>query len=107
MSEFNNRIDAQRSILHVVNSGHWEEELFGLSRGSIDRWMRINKIAPSNELAQAVYEAADKLFFLANKSQEQITEEYQLLSLAVSNLTRRIEDIVDRHIIAYAKHEKN
>jgi len=35
-------------------------------------------------------EAAGKLFFLANKSQEQITAEYQLRSDEVSGLTEEI-----------------
>jgi hypothetical protein len=94
MSEFNNRIDAQRLILSVVNGKRWDEELFGLSKGTIDRWMRVNKIDPSGDLPHAVHQAADKLFFLANKSQEQVTEEYRLLSVEVSELTQRIGSIV-------------
>jgi hypothetical protein len=94
MSEFNNRIDAQRQILSVVNGKRWDEELFGLSKEAIDRWMRVSKIDSSGDLARTVHEAADKLFFLANKSQEQVTEEYRLLSVEVSELTKRIGSIV-------------
>ncbi|MFL1515300.1 hypothetical protein [Pseudomonas prosekii] len=94
MIEFNNRIDAQRAILGLINQRHWEEELFGLSSGAIDRWIRANDIDPAAELSRAVYEAAGKLFFLANKSQEQVTEEYQLLSGEIHELTRRIARLI-------------
>lgn len=94
MNEFNNRIDAQRRILGLVNSRRWNEELYGLSGGAIERWMRVNGIAPSNALALVVRESADKLFFLANKSQEQVTEEYRLLSREIAALAGRIAGIM-------------
>ncbi|WNZ85157.1 hypothetical protein [Pseudomonas sp. P108] len=95
MIEFNNRIDAQRIILNLINREHWMEELYGLSSGAIDRWVRANGIDPTADLPRAVYESADKLFFLANKSQEQVTDEYRLLSVEVLELTQRIAKIVD------------
>ncbi|MFM4742548.1 hypothetical protein ACEUDH_02905 [Aeromonas dhakensis] len=94
MIEFNNRIDAQREILKLVNCKLWKEELYGLSREAINRWVRVNGINPSADLPRAVYESADKLYFLANKSQEQITDEYRLLSVEVFELTQRITRIV-------------
>ncbi|WP_416769519.1 hypothetical protein ACMGT0_20450 [Pseudomonas sp. RHF3.3-3] len=95
MIEFNNRIDAQRVILNLVNRGIWKEELYGLSTGAIDRWVRVNGIDPSADLPRAICESADKLFFLANKSQEQVTDEYRLLSVEVLELTQRIARILD------------
>lgn len=94
--EFNNRIDAQREILRLVNSRSWDEELFGLSSGAIDRWVRVNGIDRSSALCQSLYESAAKLFFLANKSQEQVTEEYQLLSSEVYDLTRHIAGVLSK-----------
>jgi hypothetical protein len=94
MNEFNNRIDAQRETLRIVNSKRWDEELLGLSSGAIDRWVRVNRLNATEDLPLVVYELADKLFFLANKSQAQITEEYRLLSTCVSELTRRIAQLV-------------
>ncbi|HBP0077212.1 hypothetical protein [Pseudomonas aeruginosa] len=96
MNEFNNRIDAQREILNLVNRRHWKEELYGLSSGAIDRWTRVNGISQSDDLPRAIYESADKLFFLANKSQEQITDEYRLLSVEVYELTQRIARIIEQ-----------
>lgn len=94
MNEFNNRIDAQREILGLVNGRQWDEELYGLSRAAIERWLHTNGLAPTHALALAVYESADKLFFLANKSQEQVTEEYRLLSRQIAALTERIAVIM-------------
>lgn len=93
MNEFNNRIDAQRAILSLINGMPWLEELHGLSSGAIDRWIRINGIDPATDLPRIVRESAEKLFFLANKSQEQVTDEYRLLSLDVYELTQHIASI--------------
>ena len=94
MSEFNNRIAAQREILIVINGGRWQEELFGLSSGAIDRWMTANRLESGSALVELIRQAADKLFFLSNKSQEQITEDYKHLSREVSALTARIKQAV-------------
>lgn len=94
MSEFNNRIDAQRDILNLVNQRQWKEELFGLSCGAIDRWIRVNNLDSTNELPRIIRISADKLFFLANKSQEQVTEDYKAISGEISKLTQDIARFV-------------
>ena len=94
MTEFNSRIAAQRDILVTVNQAPWTEELFGMSSGALDRWIRRNGVEATSTLARLLVEAASKLFFLANKSQEQITDEYKLRSLEVADLTRRIGEAV-------------
>ena len=91
MSEFNNRIAAQRDILLIVNGVKWKEELFGLSNGAINRWKNINNIEDDAVLIKLINKVADKLFFLSNKSQEQVTEEYKTLSRNVSDLTDNIK----------------
>ncbi|TXK92648.1 hypothetical protein BMR10_17695, partial [Methylococcaceae bacterium CS4] len=48
MSEFNNRIAAQRDILACINGNNWKEELFGLSSGAIARWANVNNIKPNS-----------------------------------------------------------
>ncbi|MEG0921363.1 MAG: hypothetical protein RSG22_08135, partial [Comamonas sp.] len=53
-------------------------------------WVRVNSLDRSSRLVNLLLEAAGKLFFLANKSQEQITAEYQLRSDEVSGLTEKI-----------------
>lgn len=90
MNEFNNRLDAQRRALKIINSHNFSEPLFGLSAGAIERWMEVNEISKNTELTQTVKYLADKLFFLSNKSQEQITDEYEQLSLDVDKLIQRL-----------------
>lgn len=90
MKEFNNRIAAQREILLAVNSARWREELYGMSSGAIDRWMQANSVDRSSRLVYLLLDAAGKLFFLANNSQEQVTAEYRLRSSEVSGLTEKI-----------------
>ena len=90
MMEFNNRIAAQRDILLAVNSAHWREELYGMSSGALDRWVRANSLDRRSRLVSLLLEAAGQLFFLANKSQEQVTAEYRLRSSEVSGLTEKI-----------------
>lgn len=94
MNEFNNRIDAQRRIIAIINSKDWQEELYGLSRGAIERWLQANRIDPRSSLSVVAYESAEKLFFLANKSQEQITDEYRLKVSEVKILTEKLMDLV-------------
>jgi len=91
MNEFNNRIDAQRTILRSANAKERREELFGLSSKAIDRWVSVNQIEPSSNLVRLIRSAAAELFFLANKSQEQVTEEYRLKSVRVSQLAREVD----------------
>lgn len=90
MTEFNNRIAAQRKVLATVNSAQWQEELFGLSRDALERWISKNNLMQSDRLVSLLQDVAGKLFFLANKSQEQITNEYLKYSLDVSRLTESI-----------------
>jgi hypothetical protein len=74
--EFNNRIAAQRAILRVVNQARRDkEQLFGLSSKAIDRWISVNKIDQGSRVAKLLKEISGNLFFLANKSQEQISDE--------------------------------
>jgi len=94
MSEFNNRIAAQREVVKSINGCCWKEELFGLSSGAIDRWIAENDVDPSSVLVKLIREVADKLFFLSNKSQEQVTDDYKLLSNEVARLTDRIRSAV-------------
>ncbi len=90
MTEFNNRISAQRKILSIVNSASWNEELFGLSHGALERWIESNNLSRDNAFIYLLNEAASKLFFLANKSQEQVTAEYKLHSAEISRITDQI-----------------
>lgn len=91
MSEFSNRIEAQRAVLACANGVPWEgEPLFGLSSKAIERWRASNQLAASHELYQLIRQVAAALFFLGNLSQEQVTDEYALREQAVSGLLAAI-----------------
>jgi len=83
--EFNNRIAAQRAILRVINQKPWaNEQLFGLSSKAIDRWISINRIEPASQLVKLVRHVSARLFFLANKSQEQVSDEYTAVRVEIA-----------------------
>lgn len=92
MNEFSNRISAQRKILHLVNRHAWKrEELFSLSEKAIGRWVGANEIDGESRLVELVRLCSEKLFFLANKSQEQITDEYELVASEILKITELLE----------------
>jgi hypothetical protein len=98
MSEFNDRIAAQRHVLRLVNKKGWEkEELFGLSRKAIERWTTVNRLDPKSSLVTLVENASAKLFFLANKSQEQISEEYKATTSEIALIAEAIESEIEEH----------
>jgi hypothetical protein len=90
--EFNNRIAAQRTILRVVNrkSGSRREQLFGLSSKAIDRWVSVNNIEPEIRLVKLIREVSSKMFFLANKSQEQVSDEYSNIRTEIASVYEAI-----------------
>ncbi len=91
MSEFNNRINAQREALRLVNSLNlYEEPLLSLTDKSINRWVINNNISSNDSVVCLLREISGRLFFLANKSQEQITEEYSRLSDHVDGLINEL-----------------
>jgi hypothetical protein len=85
MSEFNNRIIAQRDALKVVNSTKfYNEPLLSLTEKAINRWVMNNGIDSSDAIVVLLKSMSKTLFFLANKSQEQVSEDYKVLSKRVS-----------------------
>lgn len=91
MNEFSNRISAQRNILKEVNERGWpQEDLHGLSAKALSRWESVNRLDVSAKLVKLLHVAASKLFFLANKSQEQISDEYHCISREVELITTDI-----------------
>tara|TARA_R110002012_G_scaffold56973_1_gene146536 strand:+ start:27867 stop:28163 length:297 start_codon:yes stop_codon:yes gene_type:complete len=95
MNEFNNRIELQREVLKIINGKKFHYELTGLSDGAINRWLTDNKLNSTSEPIKIIYEIASKLFFLANKSQEQITDSYKKLSLEVTGLIDNLKIKID------------
>ena len=96
MSEFNNRIAAQRRILQIVNRNcHQDEELFSLSAKAIERWCLVNQLDPESKVPKLLTAASARLFFLANKSQEQISPEYIEKSKQIDEIATELDQCVD------------
>lgn len=92
MDEFNNRMNAQRKIIQLVNQSRKgkNEELYGLSKNAIERWITKNNISCTSDIYMILFQISQKLFFLSNKSQEQVSEEYKILSSEVAQLQQKL-----------------
>lgn len=79
MDEFVSRMATQRHVLNVVNSKMVTNEmLFGLSAGAIDRWAAANQLGPNSRLVTLLKSVSTELFFMATRSQEPVSSEYEL-----------------------------
>lgn len=83
-TEFNSRVDLQRKVVKIINSMKTEYQLSGLSKLAIDNWFHLNYNL-DKELKAILITISEKLFFIANKSQDQITEEYITLQDSIKN----------------------
>jgi len=91
-NEFSDRISAQRAILAVINEKSWPAEaLFGLSNKAIERWVNTNRLGDNLKLVNQIRKVSEKLFFLANKSQE-VSDEYQLVRAEIMTACHEIHD---------------
>jgi hypothetical protein len=99
LSEFNDRLNAQRLFLSAVNSVGWPvEPLYSLAIGAIERWVSVNELSMADELVQLVKLAGRALSFLANHSQQQITEDYEHRQKTFAELTHRADLAVKKII---------
>lgn len=89
--EFNNRMNAQRRVLRVVNTRRWSEDLFGISEKAIERWSLANQLPMNSKLVQLVLRTSENLLFLANRSHEQVTDEYSSMQAEIEDLCSQIE----------------
>lgn len=81
--------------MQLINATNWgKEELFGLSAKAIGRWSNINEIAYDSKIVKLLLVASEKLFFLANRSQDQITDEYAAISSEISEIYIEIQRLV-------------
>lgn len=95
MDEFNNRMAAQRAVLAIVNQNDaFQEQLSGLSKKAIERWVGTNRIDPKGEVVTVLFQISSQLFFLAAKSQEQVTDDYRAIAANIRGLAERLEDVL-------------
>lgn len=93
---FVDRMEAQRAILKAINQKNWpREELFSLSEQAIQRWIEKNSIGKEESIAVLARRAAESLLFLANISQEQISEEYEYHSCQIDVILNDIRSEIN------------
>jgi hypothetical protein len=91
MNEFSSRIDAQRSLLKIVNEKvRKNEELFSLTTKAIERWSSANSIGASSQIVQLLNAASSRIFTMANWSDDPIAGEYILSEQEVSAIGEEI-----------------
>ena len=95
MDEFVSRMATQRQVLDLINSRlDLDEKLFGLSSSAIDRWIVSNQIAQTSEVVRLVKKISSELFFMATRSQEPVSNEYESRRDKIINAVTALEKTV-------------
>jgi Rps23 Pro-64 3,4-dihydroxylase Tpa1-like proline 4-hydroxylase len=92
-AEFNSRVDLQREVIKILNKKDFKNQLNGLSKPAIDSWFVTNNFT-DDLLKNCLITISEKLFFIANKSQDQVTEEYKDLQISVKNNIMDLKKLV-------------
>lgn len=92
-AEFNSRVDLQREVIKILNEKDFKNKLNGLSKPAIDSWIVNNNIS-DDLLKNCLITISEKLFFIANKSQDQVTEEYKDLQISVKNNIMELKKVI-------------
>ena len=95
MDEFANRMALQRHVLNVVNRNvDVTEKLFGLSSSAIERWMLANGFDPSSKVVSLLKQISEELFFIATRSQEPVSAEYEIRRQKIGEWIGDLENVV-------------
>ena len=93
MDEFVDRMATQRHVLNVVNQKiPSTEKLFGLSSDAIERWALANRLDPSSDIIQLLRKISSELFFMATRSQEPVSAEYELRRQKIVDYVSTLEN---------------
>lgn len=95
MDEFVGRMATQRHVLNVVNRKVAStEKLFGLSANAIERWAITNRLELTSEIVRLLRQISSELFFMATRSQEPISAEYELQRQRIVDSVSALENAV-------------
>lgn len=95
MDEFVGRMATQRHVLNFVNRKVAStEKLFGLSSNAIERWAVVNRLEPTSEIVRLLRQISSELFFMATRSQEPVSEEYELRRQRIVDSVSALENAV-------------
>ena len=95
MDEFVSRMATQRHVLNVVNRKVAStEKLFGLSSNAIERWAVANRLEPTSDIVRLLRRISSELFFMATRSQEPVSAEYELQRQRILDSVSALENAV-------------
>jgi len=95
MDEFVGRMATQRHVLNLVNRNvASSEKLFGLSSKAIERWALANRLEPTSEVVQLLRRISSELFFMATRSQEPVSAEYELKRQRIVESVSALEESI-------------
>lgn len=95
MDEFVSRMATQRHVLNVINLRFSStEKLFGLSSNAIERWAIANRLEPTSEIVRLLRRISSELFFMATRSQEPVSAEYELRRQRIVDSVSALENAV-------------
>ena len=95
MDEFVSRMATQRQVLGIVNSRlAFDEKPFGLSSSAIDRWAANNQLGSSSKVVNLLKNISSELFFMATRSQEPVSSEYELRREKIIEAVAALKDVV-------------
>ena len=95
MDEFVGRMATQRHVLNVVNRKvSSTEKLFGLSSNAIERWALANRLEPTSVIVRLLRRISSELFFMATRSQEPVSAEYEIRRLRIVDSVSDLENAV-------------
>lgn len=95
MDEFVGRMATQRHVLNVINRKiSSTEKLFGLSSSAIERWAIANRLEPTSEIVGLLRRISSELFFMATRSQEPVSTEYELRRQRIMGSVSALENAV-------------
>lgn len=95
MDEFVGRMATQRHVLNVVNRRvSYTEKLFGLSSIAIERWAVANQLEPKSVIVRLLRQISSELFFMATRSQEPVSAEYELRRQRIVDYVSTLENTV-------------
>lgn len=97
MNEFVSRMATQRHVLNVINrKASSAEKLFGLSSSAIERWAVVNRIEPTSEIVRLLRQVSSELFFMATRSQEPVSAEYEIRLQRIVDSVLALENAVEQ-----------
>lgn len=95
VDEFVSRMAMQRHVLNVINREmDVTEKLFGLSSDAIERWVLANGFDPSSKIVRLLRKISAELFFIATRSQEPVSAEYETRRRQIGEWIRNLENVV-------------